>query len=190
MSKIKMASCNHQADHPQYVWLGFWSCDLQVERVWCHVQYQIPLVYDAKCFYWDQISLNSKIKLERFKHILNFLPQKFLSPLAMIDIQKLILHIKCHDRSQTLKSDEAKLSKPTRITPVGSFLGGNTHNYEKTSSASIVATAMSVPSGWQVCLLIHMCSHWLLWEDQNGHLQSRDWLPCAWFGKHACCEKH
>ena len=36
-----------------------------------------------------------------------------------------------HDRSQTLKSDEAKWSKLTRITPVGSFLGGKTHEFEK-----------------------------------------------------------
>ena len=36
-----------------------------------------------------------------------------------------------HYRSQTLKSDEAKWSKLTRITPVGSILGGNTHEFEK-----------------------------------------------------------
>ena len=36
-----------------------------------------------------------------------------------------------HDRSRTLKLDEAKWSKLTRITPVGSFWGGNTHDFEK-----------------------------------------------------------
>ena len=36
-----------------------------------------------------------------------------------------------HDRCQTLKSDEAKWSKLTRITPVGSFLIGNTLDFEK-----------------------------------------------------------
>ena len=36
-----------------------------------------------------------------------------------------------NQRSQTLKSDEAKWSNLTRITLVGSFLGGNTHEFEK-----------------------------------------------------------
>ena len=36
-----------------------------------------------------------------------------------------------HDRSQTLKSDEAKWSNLTRITLVGSFFRGKTHDFEK-----------------------------------------------------------
>ena len=53
-----------------------------------------------------------------------------------------------HDRSQTLKSDEAKWSKQTKIILVGSFWGEIPMILRKSdeamaSSASVVATAMS-----------------------------------------------
>ena len=54
------------------------------------------------------------------------------------------LGLRLNQRSQTLKSDQAKWSNLTRITLVGSFLGGNTHEFEKdeVSIASRVAMAM------------------------------------------------
>ena len=60
----------------------------------------------------------------------------------------IIFYWHLHDRSQTLKSDEAKYPKMTKITPASSFLRGIPMIWTKTdeaiaSSASVVATAMT-----------------------------------------------
>ena len=46
LRKIKVATCNHQADSSLFVWPGVWSGDLRVERVWCRI-------WNVECLYWN-----------------------------------------------------------------------------------------------------------------------------------------
>ena len=68
--------------------------------------------------------------------------------------------------SQTSKSDEAKWSKLTRIAPVGSFFGGNTHDLEKIRWGNrLVCLCSSYGYASDICRrigLFKMFSRWIL----------------------------
>ena len=67
-----------------------------------------------------------------------------------------------HDRSQTFKSDEAKWSKLTRITPVGSFWGENTYDFEKIRWGNGLVCLCS-SYGYDICYTAIQCllSSWM-----------------------------
>ena len=78
--------------------------------------------------------------------VVHFAPHWFILHHALVHSAPWLVVI-IHHRSQTLKSDEAKWPKMTKITPTSRFLRGIPMIWTKTdeataSSASVVATAM------------------------------------------------